>query len=128
MDKIVRAINVMISNRDKISDVMEHPITKELFFLYKNKYVWSIFKKPEDDEITIYFYKDDERLSPLNYLKKLLAKDNFGDVQFMCYRSSEINTREARASFQELYLTVKEKLLGVDEVLDDILHDDDTPF
>jgi len=41
------------------------------------------------------------------------------------YKDSEIGTREARASFTELYSLLTEKVYGVDEVLDDIIADDD---
>ena len=43
------------------------------------------------------------------------------------YDTSQIGTKEAKASFAELYGILEEKLHGVDDVLDDILKDE-PPF
>ena len=42
MTKIVQAVNAMISNPDKIKSVI--PNGQEFFFIYKDKYKWSILK------------------------------------------------------------------------------------
>ena len=45
------------------------------------------------------------------------------EEKYVKYDSAYIKTREATESFNELYQIIKEKLHGVDIVLDDIIAD-----
>ncbi len=131
MSKIVQAINVMIANKDKISDVRRgnHNID-EYFFSYKSKYVWSIAKNA-DETFSIYNYplgKGYQVDEYVNYLSSLEINDFAeNNVDFVGYSTKELSTREAKDSFSELYTIVKENILGIDTVLDDIINDD-APF
>jgi len=116
MSKIVQAVNAMISNSKFITEVTRG--NDEIFFLYKRKYRWSMARR--DDEHVLWFYPGDESV------RSLASRDgNWDDVEMVVYKDSEIGTREARASFTELYSLLTEKVYGVDEVLDDIIADDD---
>ncbi|MFM0501935.1 hypothetical protein [Paraburkholderia caffeinilytica] len=119
MSKIVQAANVMISRKNLITDVTSGD--KEIFFTYNGKYHWSIAKR--DDDTLLWFYP---RAESLEELVGRSHHQEWEDVEMVTYRSSEIGTREASETFDELYTTIKEKLFGVDEVLDDIINDD--PF
>ena len=46
------------------------------------------------------------------------------------YKVSDIGSREARETFEELYTLLKEKAYGIDEVLNEIIEEgaDDIPF
>jgi len=121
MSKIVRAINAMIANEKKISSVMKGQ-NGEIFFLFDGKYKWSTRKG--EDGTYLWFYPVDADL------RTLAGVDDWDGIPMVTYRASEIGTREAKESFEELYLLVKEKLYGVDDVLNDIIgqSDDGVPF
>ena len=116
MSKIVQAVNSMISHSDKITNVLNGD--GEIFFLYKN-YKWSMAKRDADHYL--WFYPNAESLDSL--LQH--GPGEWSEVDMVCYKDSDIGTKEAKASFAELYSVVKEKIYGVDEVLDDIISDDE---
>ncbi|MFL9976056.1 hypothetical protein [Paraburkholderia graminis] len=117
MSKIVQAVNSMIANKELISDVVRGDA--ETFFRYKNKYTWSISKR--DDGYTLWLYPGKQSIDELLDAE---ASSDWRGVEMVVYKDSEIGTKEAKASFSELYTVVKEKLYGVDRVLDDIISDD----
>ena len=123
MTKIVQAVNAMISNPDKIKSVI--PNGQEFFFIYKDKYKWSILKNQQDDYILFYYAEtmDLEEIVNLN-------NNNWQQLNFVKYAVSEIRTREAVESFSELYIVVSEKAYGIDEMFKDIIADmdEDLPF
>ena len=109
----------MISRKNLITNVSSG--NKEIFFTYNGKYHWSIADR--DGEILLWFYPRAESLD------ELVSRSHHGEwdgVEMVGYKASEIGTREAIETFTELYRVVKEKLFGVDDVLDDIIKDD--PF
>lgn len=120
MSKIVQAVNAIISNPNAITKVIK--TADDLYFLYKGKYKWSI--SIQDNDTLLWYYPGDESL------EKLATTEDWAweDIPMVTYRSSEIGTREAKASFAELYVLLKERLYKVNEVLDDIINDDDLPF
>ena len=119
MSKIVQAANVMISRKNLITDVTLGE--NEVFFTYNGKYHWSIAQR--DNEIFLWFYPRAESLAELVGRSHHQEWDG---VEMVTYKASDIGTREAAETFSELYRVVKEKLFGVDDVLDDIIKDD--PF
>lgn len=119
MSRIVQAVNAMIVNKDQITSVVRGE--NEIFFLYKGKYVWGIIS---GDGYLLYYYPE---VSDPNYLLRLSSSE-WDDVQFISYTSKAIGTREATASFAELYSIVAEKAFGIDVVLDDIIDDVLDPF
>lgn len=116
MSKVVQAVNAMISNPDHITNVMRNG--RELFFLYKGKYKWSIIKSDED-KYHLYFYPGDEDLERLAYYDG----NDWEGTPMVTYSDEDIGTKEAKASFSELYTLIKERVYGVNEVLDDIISD-----
>jgi hypothetical protein len=114
MSKIVSAVNAMIKNEAKISSVLLSE-NDEIFFRYDDKYNWSV--KKTEDETWLWFYPGE---SDVDYLASL---DEFEGVAMVTYKLSDIGTREAKQTFYELYAMLKEKLYGVDDVLDDIIAD-----
>lgn len=119
MSKIVQAVNAMISNPDLISNVI--PNDKEFFFLYKNKYKWSITRNKDNVHI-LWYYPGTESLESL----ASTPAQYWEETQMVTYRDTEIGTKEAKASFAELYTLIKENAYGVNEVLDDIISDLDS--
>ena len=123
MSKIIRAVNVMVSNPSKISAVRVND--KELYFLYNGKYKWSLNKRSTDQgEYSLHYYSGDESLDILAQLPEA----DFQHVEVVTYSTSELKTREARESFGELYRILQERIYGVDKVLDEIIEDSDEDF
>jgi hypothetical protein len=112
MSKIVTAINVMITNSDKITNVCKNG--EEIFFLYRNKYIWSI---RASKEYYLYYYPEKYEIA---YLSNL-GEEQWENIDMVIYTTKDLNTREAVDSFKELYEVVLAKILGIDEVLDDII-------
>lgn len=109
----------MISNPDNITKVLRG--SRELFFLYKGKYKWSM--RREGDTHSLWFYPGNERI------EQLVGHDDpesdWDGVSMVHYSDTEIGTKEARASFSELFTLLKERVFGVNTVLDDIIADMD---
>lgn len=118
MSKIVQAVNSMISNRNLISNVAKGE--GEYFFLYKNKYKWSIAQR--EDETYLWYYPGSITLDALIHCEQ---SGDWESVDMVKYSDREIGTKEAIASFSELFIVVKEKLYRIDDVLDDIISDDE---
>jgi len=119
MSKIVQAVNAMISNPSNITNVLHND--GEYFFLYKKKYKWST--RQSETGINLFFYPTNLSLETLC---RFDSDDWQGFSEMIVYRDSDIGTKEAKSSFQELYTVVKEKVFGIDEMLNDIINDD--PF
>ncbi len=116
--KIVQVINAMISNKNKISNVIRDE--NEFFFLYDEKYKWSI--NLQNDEYYVRFYpKDDIQIGDI---PNQLGWGSYRD--FVTYSTEELKTREARETFTELYQLTADKLYGIDDIFDSIIGDDDT--
>lgn len=117
MNKIIQVINTLVSNSGKITNVL---VTQndEFFFMYNNKHKWSIIESKEDiDSISIFLYPD-ETIK----LETLAFDTDYNDYKrFVAYRSQDFKSTEAIESFRELLKIVKDKIYGVDEILDEIL-------
>ncbi|MDX9918333.1 MAG: hypothetical protein RBT15_10045 [Gudongella sp.] len=110
-------INKMIETSEAISDVMLGTFgVEEYYFFYKRKYRWSIYYYHEQDDYYLYYYKVELPIVDL-------ANMDTSMLTFIKYQSSEFKSKEATESFAELYNIVKGKLLGMDDVIDDILND-----
>lgn len=117
MSKIVQAVNVMIANPSLISNVLKGD--REIFFLYKNRYKWSMDRR--DDGHHLWYYPGDDDLEYL--VGAEIVGGPFEGISMVHYYDGEIGTKEAKASFAELYNVISEKVYGVDKVLDDIISD-----
>jgi hypothetical protein len=126
MSKIVQAVNAMISNPKFISNVKEGG--HEIFFIYKNKYIWSI--KNDGSVHHLWYYPGSLSLDRL--IELATREIGWDEVMMVHYSDADIGTKEAKASFSELFTLIKEKLYGVNDMLDDIISDlddsDDPPF
>jgi len=122
MSKIVVAVNVMIVQKDKITNVISGGSDKELFFLYDKKHKWSMMAN--DDGHVLFYYPGPATLSSLASIPTEAWDDS---IDMVIYRVKDIGTTEARESFAELYAELKQKKFGMDKVLDDIIASD-LPF
>jgi len=118
MSKIVQAVNAMISNPEKIGRVVRGE--EEFFFLYNNKYKWSMAQR--DGGYALWFYPGNETLDDLAVSEQSGDWDN---TPMVTYSTTEIGTKEAKSSFSELYTLLKEKVYGVNAALDDIIANSD---
>jgi hypothetical protein len=129
--KIVQAINSIISNSNKITKVIsgaQQP--DELFFLYEKddkRYKWSIAKYDEElysgqvatSSYLKYYGNKEKTIEEIATYAGPAREKEIGPI--MTYSSDELKSREAKESMLELYRVVKEKQLGMDQVLDDII-------
>lgn len=122
MSKIVVAVNVMIMNPDKITSVLHGANEDEVFFLYDKKHKWSLFKN--GDNIILSYYPGK---NSLEFLASIPAEEWESGIDMVMYNSKEIGTKEAKASFNELYTLLQNKKYGMDEILDEIISSD-IPF
>jgi hypothetical protein len=120
MSKIVKAINVMVSNERAISNVIKGYESSELFFMYDNKHKWSIIKN-DGGEYFLHYYPGDQELEILAGWPDVAWRE-FSEM--VSYNSNDLGTKEAISSLSELYTVVQEKLYGMDKALDDIIGDD----
>jgi len=126
VSKIIQAINVMISNSDRITEVYSN--NRELYFLYDGKHKWSILQRANDEGVSLFYYPAKTIQSSVRELSSMSAYEfNQMEGKYIMYTDNEFKTREALESFSELYRIVKEKLLDVDTALADII-DNDVPF
>lgn len=121
MSKIVQAVNAMISNPNLISRVVRSEA--ELFFIYKNKYTWSMSKNHEGSYF-LFFYPEKYTIDQLASLRPDEWEEH---IELVKYSAAEIGTREAKASFAELYTILGEQIYGLHSILDDIISDE-SPF
>ena len=126
MSKIVTVTNVMISNSKKISTVIHHDGV--WFFLYDEKYAWcmKIFDYEGENRYLLYFLagKGDSYVNDKREFEILSRQDIQSLVKngtAIEYNTNEIGSDEVLQSFRLLYTTVREKGIGIDRVLDEII-------
>ncbi|MEJ2076321.1 MAG: hypothetical protein P8X79_23015 [Reinekea sp.] len=125
MSKIVKAINVMVSNPNLVTNVIKGANSTECFFLYDRKHSWSILKR-HDGHYRLAYYPGKPDLEQLASIPDE-QWDTF-DVTEVTYTSADLATKEATESMSDLYSLVNEKVYGMDDVLDDIIDSDSIPF
>lgn len=124
MSKIISAINSMISNQDKISQVSIRD--GKYYFLYKNIYIWSI-QLLNDDYILNYYTGEitiEELINEPNIMIMDVDYNISCNYDYISYSANAFKVKEAIESFKNLYLIVQEKLYNIDKVLDDIIDED----
>ena len=127
MSKIVPAVKAMVSNSNKISNVIN--LNNYWFFLYDEKYAWCIesWYYEGENRYMLYFLKAEDSfyVSEAKVLERLSRKDVkslIKEGKAIEYNSSEIGTDEALQAFRQLFTVVKEKGIGIDKVLDEIIN------
>jgi hypothetical protein len=119
MSKIVQAVNSMILNKKRISEVIRHEA--EYFFLYKGKYKWSMTSDDKGNHYYLFYYPGTQSLEELASMADY-QWESFN--AFIRYSTKDIGTKEALDSFRELYEIVKGRIYKMDDVLDEIISDD----
>lgn len=114
MSKIVRAANAIALNSNKIDRVVRK--RSEYFFLYDKKHTWSI--SLNEDIYSLFYYPGDESYDDT------CNRTSWEEDDYMHYSTKGLNTREAYDTFRDLYQIVKEKVFGINKVLDDIIGGD----
>lgn len=124
MSKVVKAINVMISNPDKITKAIKAENGTEIFFLYDGKHPWSIIERDGSDYYIHYYPGNPDIVRLASIPDQYWEEEN---IQSVMYSSKELGTKEAKESMAELYSVVSEKVYGMDDILEDIIQSD-SPF
>jgi len=121
MSKIIRTVNTMIQNSGKITNIIRKE--SEYYFLYNEKYKWSI-SKPES-VYYLHYYPFDITIEEISEIEE----HEWEAYDSVSYNTKELKSREAEESFLELYQILKEKIYNMDEVLDEIIKDgEEDPF
>ena len=116
--KIVQAVNVMCVRPMDIQNVTPLADGEILFSYGPKEYKWGIKESQNfQGHLTLFFYPRAESIEALANTVDWTTEPHTS------YSTKEIGTEEARQTFRELYSIVKEKLYGVDEVLNDIIGD-----
>lgn len=99
------------------------------FFLYEGKYAWCIESLDYEGENSsvLYFLKAEGKfyIKDIKIFERLSRQDVRSLVkqgEAIAYNSNEIGTDEALQAFRLLFTTVKEKGIGIDKVLDEIIN------
>lgn len=119
MSRIVQAVNSMISHPNLITNVMRNG--EEIFFLYKDKYKWSM-RRADGSNYFLYYYPGEISID------ELASLDDYewnGFTEMVVYSTTELGTREAEESFSELHTILRERMYGINEVFDDIISNND---
>ncbi|WP_254620311.1 hypothetical protein [Vibrio metschnikovii] len=119
MSKIVTAINVMISNPELITNVVQGDLDTECFFIYDKKHSWSIIENKEG-KYFLHYYPGNPDVNSLASIPG--ERWHEADINSVAYTSEVLGTKEALDSLKELNSIVREKLYGMDDVLDDIIN------
>ena len=127
MSKIVAAVKAMVSNSNKILNVLN--LNSYWFFLYDEKYAWCIesWYYEGENRYMLYFLKEEGKfyVSDAKEFERLSRKDVkslIKEGKAIEYNSSEIGTDEVLQAFRLLFTVVKEKGIGIDKVLDEIIN------
>ena len=116
--KIVQVLNTIISNKDKISNVLRQD--KEYFFVYDSIYKWSIIKSDKLDDYIVIFYPTDQMK-----IEELASHQDWQSfTQYISFSSEDLKSKEALETFRELYQIVVSKIYGLDKIFDDIINGD----
>ena len=116
MNKIIQVINVMISNAQKVTNVIVNK-EDEFFFIYNKNHKWSITEDENDGSVSLFLYPDEQIK-----LEELAFETDYGVYKkFVAFSSDDFKSKELTESFVELMNLVKNKIYGVDDILDEIL-------
>ena len=115
MSKIVQAVNAMIVQPDRISNVVQGQ-NSELFFLFGDRHKWSM-RRGDDEQYFLWYYPGEYSIDELSSFDG----HDWEGVAMVSYKTVEIGTKEAIASFAELYRLLKERIYGMNGVLDEII-------
>ena len=126
MSKIIEVTNVMISNSNKISTVINHD--GGWYFLYDEKYAWCIKSWDyEGENRYLLYFLTGKGSSFVNDGREfeILSRKDIGSLvkngTAIEYNTNEIGSDEALQVFRLLYTTVREKGIGIDKVFDEII-------
>jgi len=126
MGKIVKVVNAMLSNSNRISTVINHD--GYWFFLYDEKYGWCIqsWDYEGENRYRLYFlkgagssYVNDPR--EFEILSRQDVRSLMKNGKAIEYNTNEINSDEALQAFRLLFTEVREKGIGIDKVFDEII-------
>lgn len=127
MSKIVKVTKVMLSNSNKISTVINN--NGVWFFLYDEKYAWCIKSWDyEGENRYLLFFLTGKEGSYVNDSREfeILSRQNISSLvkngKAIEYNTNEIYSDEALQAFRQLYITVREKGIGIDKVFDEIIN------
>jgi hypothetical protein len=127
MSKIVAAINTMVSNSNKISNVIN--VNTHWFFLYDDKYAWCIesWEYEGANRYVLFFIKAEHNfyVNDTTIFERLSRTDVRSLVkngEAIEYNSNEIGSDESLQAFRLLFTAIKEKRIGIDKVLDEIIN------
>lgn len=107
MKEIVNTINAMVSNPELITSVLRGQNEAECFFIYDQKYIWSILKRV-DGEFYLACYPDEQDISGLASIHERAW--HYIGPHCIEYTSDQLGIVEAKSSMNELFDIVNAKM------------------
>ena len=122
MDKLISALNTIVENFDKITEIRK---TGSVYaFRYLGKQTWAVqpesgiqvFAEPRGGYRVFYFPGD---VTPDQAAEALEL--GYSEPERLSFSTSEIKTTEAYETFSDLYRQLGMKYFKIDNVLDEII-------
>jgi hypothetical protein len=118
MSKIVTAVNAMISNSELITNSIQGSMDSECFFKYDKKHLWSIIDSG-NGEFSLHYYPGSQNLENLASIREEHWHEE--NINSVVYNTKTLGAKEAKDSFKELNTIIKEKVYGMDDILNEII-------
>jgi hypothetical protein len=120
--QIVEAVNAMVSNPGKITNVVpsydDNNERAEYYFLYNGKYKWSILRDARTGHVWLHYYPGDLTLEAIASMD---PERQVSEIVMVSYSTKELKAQEAIESFSALYDVVVARYADMDVVLKEII-------
>jgi hypothetical protein len=131
MTTIIEVLNVIIDNQVQLKEIARDPRdSRKVYFRYAGPRVWSVEQRDDDSTVVkVYPLTDDLAELPLERIAKATGLDSSPDSDSilsrmrstMEYTDLEWNSREAKATFRDLYKTLLERSYNLNNYFDQIV-------
>lgn len=128
MDKLLKAIRVIIENSVNIDDVFESE-SSEIFFMYESFIRWIYFNSNVWTYHLYYYPRSEKNLQGWDYRTSSIAHlaQYWDSLDSISFKSSDFSNDGDRELFKKLFDVLNLKIFWIDDVLDKIIASD-LPF
>jgi len=129
MSTIIEVLNVILDNKDKLTEVARDDAGK-IYFRYAGPRVWTV-ELTYDGEVVVRVYPLSDGLAAIPLSRIASNKDWDADSEtkaisqalqsHIIYSSDEWTSREAKATFKDLYKRLLERSHHVDKYFEEII-------
>lgn len=112
-DRIAEVLKTMLRNKELISRPIYKKEEREFYFLYDQKYKWSILTSPSGAEFTVYIYPGEENLQQVY--------DDWSTAEKISFSTVSLTDYEFRTACRALYEYLRDDYFGVERLFNEIL-------